>query len=1441
MARMSADEFIYSVINGDTVGQLDLNVIANTLASADALIRQIKAQQEENGSLKEKIASLRSSALQIKQLYEAELGKNRGTADREQDYIRQLGELEARTRDAENARVNAELREKETVAELERKLEAAQGRYEGLAGDALRNAVSLVEAGLLPADQQPRLRELRNYWQGQVQAGETVPEDIVAILAKKKYSRKKRRSDAECRDQGTMTCGPTLSSTAINTEPTSTPPSPKPPAKTFADKATMYSSSTVTRSTCTSAFIRRVDVGVNYPEVIPKSIDDILRECVIEMPSLLSPILDDLPPVQKTTTSIQTDDELLPAQPATSSVGTNTTLRNIRRKLDYVRKTDPALTPITTIKKEETISPASSIQNLPTSAGAATTPPTEVNPQLTQIWALLGETMFRLLGNGRLFDSQQQQCINERLAMVNSLIVDPEARRSGAAVMSEALAVAAAQAAIIGGARKEDDDDGVKRSGSVPVTAEVPKGGDGDYEEDVADEASNEPWDDGMPLDRSLERSPESPPESAPREEEISEERLPSLDDGDVLQRLEKVVSERVESGPTSASDEKLEAVAEVTTTVEEDGEIDTVLAVPSIEPLPANPPASPEETKESEICPLEDPCPTPTSNAEPGKTSPECSSSALSESNNSFESQTPPPAEANSSPARPIESTAVSPPSTIRDTSPATLNLSLPAEFNLSDLAVDGAEQKKHYLDVRIATSGPDEIATDDEEAASDRMMIVEGSPARSSGSSCTSIGSNGTLISPIKVRETNDLVKDQFKTPTSPAISKRKLRERSDSGSSTGSTASVVSRRGPKKRGRLSPETESLLEDDWDRKFSAIKTYFALPSSLNPIESGVMWDEEEDDEEDMVAEEQDEQEDGEFKMPVEPLVQIDVKEEELKENKFETVVAEPIPSTSTSTAAWDDFKVPLQIDVSAPLVATSDSPESPPLEDSPMSPPVSMEQDSPMSPLPDEEGETVSSYPESPASPPPDCRGSSMYSAAGEEPKVIPLENALASRLSQDFGNTPIGKTIARYNGARRAEVLRNMAPEMAPKEAGLVRRIVALVQKHVAGEWTVENVERSCGEILGVTDNTRLISLAVMECGVGYQDFVLDVQCSPPAPALPKTVQQLVLLVKTLNEKLFTLDKVLLHEIDRRVFTLKAGADKVMLESITALTYLYIGISDSSRLYGCTARLFIYKCLYYYNFKGLPLIYLVLKAFPHALPKKGSVYYDNSDAMVSTIRTVLMNINFMERSNAPDAALYKKAELMKLFKYFYGYQPGQPTYDELITNLVEKIKANKLKNVDYCLILVAKRKGYEWAKDAIVQKHLYPLLNDYLKQLDSTANNSSPQLTNQICCLMFTISAILKTQPNFQDVSRYMQMFGNIVQLAAGGAGTCNQRVQEAAVAGLVRFTRFGFADIYEWLARWSPAYEVSGRTKLMLATFVHRKEARFWQQLSQREIV
>ncbi|XP_058457940.1 uncharacterized protein LOC131434800 [Malaya genurostris] len=1416
---MSAEEFIYSVVNSDNVPQLDLNVIANTLASVDSLIRQIKTQQVENENLKEKIASLRTSALQIKQLYEAEVGKNQGIVNCEEDYIRQLRVLEARATTAENAKVNAELREKETVAELERKLESSRERYDALAIDMVKSCSLLVDNGLLPMDQQVKFRDVKNHVQTIIQSGQAVPEEIVACLNRKKSSRKKRKSECELRDQSTMTVGTLNCSVGVNTiaelplkttaststhdlvdvlsDDTSirTKPSPLLPKQTFADKSTMHSSSTITRSTCTSAFIKKVDVGCNFPEIIPKSINDILRECVIELPSMLSPIIDEIP-IRKETVYTQTESyEQISPKPQVATCGTNTNLRNIRRKVDYVRKveTHSANPLLASIKKEESISPAGSIQNLPS---VFHQPDELVNPQLTQIWGLLGDTMFRLLGSGRLFDSQCYNTINERMAMINNLI-DPESRR-GTEMMSEVFAAAAASAAMASGTEEESEKRVAGRRPNPVVRLSRGKCM-GSYEEDAAE--MNDP----------VEENGQELNESIPLEENVS----PASDT--VVIQLHQPLTTECCSPESEVASEPVEK----STVTYEFGSADAAGIVESSTETKETPAFTKESSEELNFTNYPS-----TSLSELPSYAPEDDTQLLSliqhtEESNDFTAlmvsidEPPAPVESSQTETSTLEEhDEIADELRQMEEGSALLSETLPATFSFTAL---NKTSEKHYLQV-VHDEDVGGCGTDDE--CCDQMMISERSPSRASpSSSCTSIGSNGTLISPIKVKETNDLVKDQFKTPTSPAISKRKLRERLEVG-------------GPAKRGRLSPTTETLLEDDWDRKLLHIKDYFSLPLSLNPIEDTACHvDVNTDDDDDVVDDVDCGKHAGEYDLPdasdVEALNEdfVQPKQELMQVIHIDTNVGVALPNSpespdievSTVFARYDEFKVPLRIDTGLTGASCTDSPESPTPEDSPMSP------------VPD--GQTCSSFrsdEDSPMSPPLDSRRISIYNETAE-PRIIPLEHVLANRMEVNFCNTPIGRTISRYSTSRRAEVLRKMAPTSDKQEAALIRRTVEVIKTFIKDDWTVDNVNRRSDELLRVTNDTRIISLALIEAVVSYGNMPVDVQCSPPAPPLPRVVQQLVLLAITMNESLVVLDKVILHEIDRKLFTLKS--DMVNVDSITAMTHLYIGMSDCNRSFGCTARLFIYKCLYYFNFKGLPLIYYVLKAFPHALPKKGSPHYDNSDAVVSTIRTVLMNINYMEKSTTSTAQLYKKGELLKLLKVFYGYQPGSPTYGELIINLIEKIKANKLRNVDYCLILVAKRKGYAWANTHIVQKHLYPLLNDYLKQLETKRT-----LDDQVCCLIFTLSAIFKTQPNGQDVSGMIQILGSIIQMTEK-----NRKVQEAAVAALMRMTRFGFADIYEWLCKWCPAYEVSGKIKLMMTTFVHRKEGRFWKQLNKREIV
>uniref|UniRef100_A0A182SNT9 Uncharacterized protein n=1 Tax=Anopheles maculatus TaxID=74869 RepID=A0A182SNT9_9DIPT len=188
------------------------------------------------------------------------------------------------------------------------------------------------------------------------------------------------------------------------------------------------------------------------------------------------------------------------------------------------------------------------------------------------------------------------------------------------------------------------------------------------------------------------------------------------------------------------------------------------------------------------------------------------------------------------------------------------------------------------------------------------------------------------------------------------------------------------------------------------------------------------------------------------------------------------------------------------------------------------------------------------------------------------------------------------------------------------------------------------------------------------------------------------------------------------------------------------------------------------------------------------------------------------------------------------------------------ELVVNLVEKIRANKLRNVAHSLILVAKRNGFDWARAHILQKRLYPLLNDYLKQFElmraastgstmvdaSGGSTGDPATTgsldDRIVTCIFTIASIMKTQPSNEDTSRVMQIFTTIVQLSEG-----HRAIQEEAIAGLIKFSRFGFVDIFQRLSSWNPDYPISDRIKLMLTTMVHRKPPLFWKQLLQNRIV
>uniref|UniRef100_A0A182SN12 Uncharacterized protein n=1 Tax=Anopheles maculatus TaxID=74869 RepID=A0A182SN12_9DIPT len=337
-----------------------------------------------------------------------------------------------------------------------------------------------------------------------------------------------------------------------------------------------------------------------------------------------------------------------------------------------------------------------------------------------------------------------------------------------------------------------------------------------------------------------------------------------------------------------------------------------------------------------------------------------------------------------------------------------------------------------------------------------------------------------------------------------------------------------------------------------------------------------------------------------------------------------------------------------------------------------------------------------------DSPLSPPLPCDRSP--SASITPPRIPLFHVALHSHLRQQAQQRkePIYTFIALHKAKNGQESSHRYTGRFNAQEQQLLQQLSDMLTVYLQRpEWTETVVNETITAVLNCTQDVHLISVALLELVVSCGDITFNMLGSPPAPPLPIVQQKLILIVRHLGYGIDALEDVLVRELDRRMFQLKG--DCLPLTGLIALTFLYIGLEDSKpsempwkREY--SVRLYMFKCLYYFGYKGLPLVYYLLRAFPFALPKKGSAHYDNSDAMIATLRTILMNVNYSEIvGGSSESGLYRKRELLWLLRNSYGYQQGSPTYEELVVNLVEKIRANKLRNVAHSLILVAKRNGF------------------------------------------------------------------------------------------------------------------------------------------------
>uniref|UniRef100_A0A4Y0BNL4 Uncharacterized protein n=1 Tax=Anopheles funestus TaxID=62324 RepID=A0A4Y0BNL4_ANOFN len=1523
---MSGEDFIYSAITNDNMNAFDLNVIASTIVSTDKLVRQNKQQKEENDLLREKITSLRESALQIKNLYEAEVAKVVRAEAQLASYVSQCKQLEERCLEAESDKINADLILMERLAENDRQHEDNERRYQLLITD-------LIRYFSLPGDAADtgKKRDLKQHLA--VLDILNLPDDVKSFILQAPYYRSKRRKvrtkSATMKDQECQTSVIEVRTSSNNTDQ-SYPvrpevrdcgtdaleathlPQEQPIMKTFCDKATMHSMSTITRATCTSVFIKRVDVGVNFPEVTLKSVDEILRECVPLPPLLLSPITDILPMYESVST--QTDPTIPRIERAAPvTCGTMTNLKNIRKRIDYrsveggggmasfqQQYTSMAEQLFGKIKQEDYPSSTDFDFNTRDTFG-------NMHPHLSAIWRMLGESIFLVMNSGRRFDNQCYNKLNEQLATIRDMI-EADGRRESepmSAMFSNVRATVVAAA----GYGKERNTTPLATPNVLPHT--------------------------------------ESPRQTL--SEEGFECPVPEEDGGVVVIEKETdtvpVNQQRCYLATKELSNNDAAVVLVETETVSSRSSEQQLVDAPSMETngTEAVSQKSSDEKEQTEtISPL-----TPSTSA--------MTSSVLDEEVDRIEQQLQLMEEGEDDLPKVSSGTSIIDPDTETSSQQTFDNPPSQTSCQLENM-------------LQVASVPEPELAYNTQPAEDETLFSVRCPSTPPKVTSCYSTTTTATFVSPIKVKETNQLVKDQFKTPTQLPISKRKVRARLSDDSLLPHASKRMRFVAEPSSGRTSPTTEFLLEDDWDQKFSSIKAAMVGPLKvahsipLSPITDRFeeCVDLEIEREDNLLLETkqlattltelsnaQDMEVENNTIMSIKSTIDRVVEEKDSVESSIEPKDVESSENNTTQQKLEESHNAPEPIErrlskeddtqqvsneannslvrsppterrLSEEIDIEPETTDPPKIELAVEKVPANMDTstkddtdekndvlpnaledgeiseelndsfnsigelvidvdpitdndctvwDSPMSPPAHETGLSVSAPPpriircetDSPLSPP---LPSDRKPTAPVTPLQIPLFHAaLHSQLRQEVQerSEPIYAFIALHKAKNGHELTIKPNGQLNAQEKQVVQKLSEVLANYLQRpDWTESVVNETITAMLNCTQDIRLMTLALLEMVISCADITVNVLCSPPAPPLPLVQQKLILIVRHLGYGLEGLEQVLMRELDRRMFQLKG--ETLPLAGLIALTFLYIGLEDSKpsempwkREYN--VRLYIFKCLYYFGFKGLPLVYYLLRAFPFALPKKGSPHYDNADAMIATIRTILMNVSYTDNCmGSPESAMFRKRELLWLLKNTYGYQQGSPTYEELVVNLVDKIRANKLRNVAHSLILVAKRNGFDWARLHIIQKRIYPLLNEYLKQFElmrastatgcpsstavGTASSSETMtsLDDRIVTCIFTIASIMKTQPSNEDASRVMQIFTTIVQLAEG-----NRVIQEEAIAGLIKFSRFGFVDIFQRLSCWNPDYPISDRIKLMLMTMVYRKPPLFWKQLIQNRIV
>lgn len=476
-----------------------------------------------------------------------------------------------------------------------------------------------------------------------------------------------------------------------------------------------------------------------------------------------------------------------------------------------------------------------------------------------------------------------------------------------------------------------------------------------------------------------------------------------------------------------------------------------------------------------------------------------------------------------------------------------------------------------------------------------------------------------------------------------------------------------------------------------------------------------------------------------------------------------------------------------------------------------------------------------------ETPRSPPP------FAMSRGRSPTAIPTVTSVVPRT----GN---GDAILDFKQSTRMSLVQwkqrhTITNKDVDKRLCRTRRAI---KSYLESEWTDANL----GKCLARIDarDEFVVAEAIFET-VEDNSWQRDVsvEFTPPAPPLPPYQQKLLLLIQKLSEVNHQLPRKLVADLEEKLFRLENSA--MAADDLRNLSYYYSALMDLF-LDGdpSTVFYFIVKSIYFFGCKSVPMVFVLVKAFPLALPKKSlllkkcstTIDWENMTGLeLSRVRldlewmdsldlTVMYLLTCIQQFRQGKNNAFKDHELFSFLPKFYGFALSFITAPKLLDILVKRLVDGQLENLSLSLILLAKRANSEFTLRTMMKLKLLPLLQKLVDETMCRTGADIPQVKiDQICLLVEATSTILKAFADEKEKS-FKELFPTIVSILSRST---NHQIQDSCVKAILRLQRLvdNHKEIFTIVRQHceQSTGATSSGLRHAVQTFIHRKNENFFR--------